>query len=312
MRCERMAKLHRLQAKLGSDAVNVGVIDPLASPILHVQSGDEVEISTLGNWGGLVTPDTDMRTFPGIKEKFPHALGPHSITGPIHVNEAKPGDSLIVELLEIVPEPIGYNMVVASPRGRGVLRDRFPHGRITHFMLDRETMTTKLNDQITIPLQPFLGVMGVAPLGQKAISTVEPGEFGGNIDLAELVEGTQLELPVFHEGAGFYCGDGHAVQGDGEINQMAIEAGMERVRIRLSVKSDSGLKAPRAESKTHWITLGFGDRLEEAAHEAVDMMVDLLAEYYELSPADAYTLCSIAASLRVTQMVNGVVGMHAK
>lgn len=312
MRGSSDSEFHKLVASLGSNVVSVGVIDPLADSVLHVNSGDSVEVSTLGNWGGLVTPDTDLEGFARIKEQFPNALGPHSITGPIYVREAEPGDSLIIELLEIVPETTGYNMVVPSPRGRGVLRDRFPAGRITHFKLDRDSLTTRLNDQIAIPLRPFLGVLGVAPPGSDPISTVEPGIFGGNIDLSELVAGTTLELPVFHDGAGFYCGDGHAAQGDGEINQMAIETGMERVRIRLSVKKDSGLLAPRAESEDHWFTLGFGNSLECAAQQAVEMMVDFLSEHYELSPDDAYTLCSISGNLRVTQMVNGVVGMHMK
>lgn len=294
------------------DTVSVGWIDPLAAPALRVRSGDEIILSTLGNWGGKVTPETTMTDFPAVKELFPGAPGPHSLTGPVHVEEARPGDSLLVEFLEIIPESHGYNMVVASPRGRGVLRERFPAGRITHFMLDRKNMTTRLGDRITVPLHPFLGVVGVAPPGTEPISTVEPGPFGGNIDLSELVAGTSLELPVFHDGGGFYCGDGHAAQGDGEINQMAIETGMERIRIRLTLRKETGLQLPRAESDTHWFTLGFGHSLEEAARSAVDSMVDFLSAHHGLTPEDSYTLCSISAHLRVTQMVNGVVGMHVK
>ncbi|AMK79442.1 acetamidase/formamidase family protein [Corynebacterium glutamicum] len=302
--------LHILETS--QEAVSVGRINPLAKPILQVRSGDEILLSTLGNWGGKVTPDISVEDFPAVKALFPDALGPHSLTGPIHVEDAAPGDSLVVELLEIVPEPHGYNMVVPSPRGRGVLRDRFPEGRITHFSLDRQTMSTRLNDRVSIPLRPFLGVIGVAPPGTEVISSVEPGLFGGNIDLSELVSGTRIELPVFHPGAGFYCGDGHSAQGDGEINQMAIETGMERVRVRLTLKKSTGLEAPRAESDSHWFTLGFGKSMEEAAREAVNSMVNFLAELYELSPEDSYTLCSISANLRVTQVVNGVVGMHVK
>lgn len=302
--------LHVLETS--QEGISVGRIDPLSSPILRIRSGDEVLLSTLGNWGGKVTPDISMEDFPAIKAQFPDALGPHSLTGPIYIEDAEPGDSLVIKLLEIVPESHGYNMVVPSPRGRGVLRDRFPEGRITHFPLDRETMSTQLDDRVSIPLSPFLGVIGVAPPGTEVISSVEPGPFGGNIDLSELVAGTQIELPVFHAGAGFYCGDGHSAQGDGEINQMAIETGMERVQLGFTLRKGTSLEAPRVESNTHWFTLGFGRSMEEAAREAVNSMVDFLTEFYGLSPEDSYTLCSISAHLRVTQMVNGVVGMHVK
>ncbi|MHA2787695.1 acetamidase/formamidase family protein [Corynebacterium sp. S7] len=291
--------------------VSVGYIDPLAASVLEIESGDEIILSTLGNWGGKVTSDLQYEDFGAVKDSFPKALGPHSLTGPVNVRGAEPGDSIVVEFLEIYPEPHGYNMVVPSPRGRGILKERFSDGRLTHFDLDRSTMTTSLGDT-TVRLRPFMGCVGVAPPGSNVISTVEPGPFGGNIDLNELVVGTQLELPVFHQGAGFFCGDGHAAQGDGEINQMAIEVGMERVKIRITLKKNTGLRMPRAETDRALITLGFGTTLEEAGGVAVDSMVDELVDRYGKNPDDAYTLCSISGDLRVTQVVNGVVGMHMK
>lgn len=305
-----ISEVHEIRAS--AETVSVGSIDPLATPSLSIRSGDEVILSTWGNWGGKVTPAVKTEGFADVKALFPGVLGPHSLTGPIYVEGAHPGDSLVVEFLELVPDSYGYNMVVASPRGRGVLRDRFPDARLTHFELDRETMTTHLNGRVEIPLRPFLGIVGVSPPGDSPISSVEPGPFGGNIDFSELTEGTKIELPVFHEGAGFYCGDGHAAQGDGEINQMAIETGMERVHLRFTLKKATDITTPRAESSDHWYTLGFGHSLEEAAREAVEAMVDFLAAHYDLTPEDSYTLCSISAHLRVTQMVNGIVGMHVK
>ncbi len=302
------SRVHRLPA--GPDTVRVGVIDPAFPPVLTIDPGDEVVLSTWGHWGNRVTPDTAIDDFPRIRAHFPEALGPHSITGPIHIRGAEPGDALVVEIIELVPAAHGFNLVVAHPRGRGVLRDRFPDPMIRHFELDRETMTTTLAGKVRVPLRPFLGIMGVAPGESGARSTVEPGPFGGNMDLTALVAGTTLELPVFHPGAGFYCGDGHAAQGDGEVNQTAIEAGMEHVRLRFSLASGARLRTPRAESGTHLIATGFGHTLEEAAHEAVDELVNwLVAE--GLTAEDAYSLCSIAADVHVTQMVNGVVGVHA-
>lgn len=304
---ENGGRVHDLPA--GPDTVRVGVIDAATPPVLTIDPGDEVVLSTWGHWGNQVTPGTVMGDFPRIREAFPEALGPHSLTGPIHVRGAQPGDALVVEILELVPASHGFNLVVARPRGRGVLRERFPDGMIRHFELDRESMTTTLGN-VTVPLRPFLGIMGVAPAEDGPRSTVEPGVFGGNMDLSELVVGTNLKLPIFREGAGFYCGDAHAVQGDGEVNQTAIETGADHVRLRFSLLRGANLQSPRAESSTELISTGFGDTLEEAAHDAVDDMVDWLVED-GLSPEDAYSLCSIAADVRVTQMVNGVVGVHS-
>ncbi|WP_169797252.1 acetamidase/formamidase family protein [Janibacter anophelis] len=301
-------RVHRLPAS--EESVSVGVIDPDAPAALHVESGDEVVLSTWGHWGDRVTPETTMADFPGLRASFPDALGPHSITGPIDVVDARPGDTLVVDVLELTPGDHGFNLVVAQPRGRGVLQERFPEGAIRHFSLDRESMTTTLAGKVTIPLRPFLGIMGVAPLEGGPRSTVEPGAFGGNMDLSELVVGARLRLPVFREGAGFYCGDAHAVQGDGEVNQTAIETRMDHVRLRFSLEKGATLRTPRVETAEHLVTTGFGAVLEKAAHDAIDDLVDWLADH-GFAQDEAYTLCSIAADVRVTQMVNGVVGVHA-
>lgn len=301
--------VHHLSA--GPEAVRVGVIDPTAPPVLNIASGDEVVLSTWGHWGNQVTPDIGMSDFPRLRSMFPEALGPHSITGPIFVDGAEPGDGLSIEVLELVPAAHGFNLVVAQPRGRGVLRERFPEGSIRHFVLDRTSMTTTLaGGRVTLPLRPFLGIMGVAPAEDGPRSTVEPGPFGGNIDLSELVVGSTLLLPVFRAGAGFYCGDAHALQGDGEVNQTAIETGMDHARLRLSLVKGAQLRTPRAVTPAHLISLGFGETLEEAARDAVDDLVNWLFEN-GLDPVDAYALCSLAADVRVTQMVNGIVGVHA-
>ncbi|WP_158684618.1 acetamidase/formamidase family protein [Amycolatopsis orientalis] len=286
------------------------MIDTAAPPVLTVDPGDEVALSTWGHWGNRVTPATVMEDFPALRASFPDALGPHSLTGPIHVRGARPGDTLVVDVLALAPAAHGFNLVVAQPRGRGVLRDRFPAGTIRHFELDRDSMTTTLGGKVSVPLKPFLGIMGVAPAEDGARSTVEPGPFGGNMDLSELVVGSRLRLPVFRDGAGFYCGDGHAVQGDGEVNQTAIETGMDHVRLRFTVEPGARLRTPRAETETHFISLGFGTTLEDAAQDAVDDLVTWLSEE-GLDPEEAYSLCSIAADVRVTQMVNNIVGVHA-
>lgn len=306
----KIARESDVQLLAGPETVRVGVIDAATPAVLTVQPGDVVVLSTWGHWGNQVTPRTKMSDFPRLRQSFPGALGPHSITGPIHIRGARPGDALVVDILELVPAAHGFNLVVPQPNGRGVLRDRFARGKIRHFALDTSSMTTKLNDSVTVPLKPFLGIMGVAPAEDGPRSSVEPGSFGGNMDLSELVVGTTLKLPVFREGAGFYCGDGHAAQGDGEVNQTAIETAMECVRLRFSVEPGLNLRTPRVESATHLISTGFGQTLEEAARDAVGDLVDWLVAK-GLSADEAYSLCSIAADVRVTQMVNRVVGVHA-
>lgn len=301
-------RVHHLPAS--HETVSVGVIDPARPPVLTLDPGDEVVLSTWGHWGNQVTPQTTMADFPGLRASFPHALGPHSITGPINVTGAQPGDSLVVDVLELVPAEHGFNLVVAQPRGRGVLRDRFPDGAIRHFILDRTTMTTTLAAKVVVPLRPFLGIMGVAPSDPSPRSTVEPGSFGGNMDLSALTVGARLKLPVFRDGAGFFCGDAHAVQGDGEVNQTAIETAMDHARLRFDIEHGTHLRTPRVETADQLITTGFGRTLEDAAHDAVDDLVRWLSTD-GLEPDEAYTLCSLAADLRVTQMVNGVVGAHA-
>lgn len=300
-------RVHELPA--GPDTVRVGVIDPAAAPVLTVDDGDEVILSTWGHWGDCVTPTTTMADFPALRVAHPDALGPHTLTGPIHIAGARPGDTLVVDVLELIPAAHGFNLVVAQPRGRGVLRERFPEGAIRHFALDRETMTTTLGGKIVVPLRPFFGIMGVAPPEPGPRSTVEPGPFGGNMDLSALVAGSRLRLPVYHEGAGFYCGDAHAAQGDGEVNQTAIETGMDHARLRFSVEQGVPLRTPRVETPGQLITTGFGAVLEEAARDAVEDLVTWLT-CQGLEPDEAYTLCSITADVRVTQMVNGVVGVH--
>lgn len=299
-------RVHHLPA--GPETVRVGVIDAAAPPVLTIESGNEVVLSTWAHWGNQVTPQTKMSDFPRIRQQFPEALGPHSITGPINIEGALPGDILQVEILELVPANHGFNLVVAQPNGRGVLRHRFAEGTIRHFTLDRDAMTTQLGN-VTIPLKPFLGIMGVAPAEEGPRSTVEPGEFGGNMDLSMLVAGTSIEFPVFQHGAGFYCGDAHAAQGDGEVNQTAIETGMDHVRLRFTLKREQPLRSPRATCGNNLVSTGFGKTLEEAARNAVDDMVNWLITR-GLSPDDAYSLCSIAGDVRITQMVNNIVGVH--
>lgn len=291
--------------------VRVGVIDASIEPVLSIADGDDVVISTLSHWAGQVLPGMELEDLLALRADAP--LGPHSITGPIEVVGAESGDVLRVDVLELVPGEWGFNLALPSPLGRGVLADQFPNGALRHLHLDRDTMTTELLPGIALPLHPFLGIMGVSPPDDGPHSSVPPGPFGGNLDLCDLVVGSSLFLPVFRKGAGFYAGDGHAAQGDGEVNQTAIETSMERAHLRFNVIENLDLAPlPWAETATHLVTIGLNEDLDLAVRQAVESLVDQLTRRFLIAGDDAYALASLAADVEVTQVVNRVKGAHAR
>ncbi len=271
-------------------------------------------MQTWSHWGGQVIPGMGMAELLTLREQAPS--GPHSITGPIEVAGAAPGDVLQVDVLDLVPGEWGFNLALPSPLGRGVLAEEFPHGSLRHFRLDREALTTELLAGIPLPLTPFLGIMGVAPPDDGPHSSVPPGPFGGNLDLRDLVVGSSLFLPVFRPGAGFYAGDGHAAQGDGEVNQTAIETSMDRAHLRFVLHAAADvpavLRMPWAQTATHLVALGLDEDLDVAVRNAVEALVRQLTERFSIAGDDAYALASLAADVEVTQAVNRVKGAHAR
>jgi acetamidase/formamidase len=304
--------VHRLPAS--DETVRVGVIDAAHPPVLTVESGDEVVMETWSHWGGRVVPGMSMGDVLALRSEAP--MGPHSMTGPIGVASAEPGDILQVDVNELRPGEWGFNLALPAPFGRGVLADRFPEGSLRHLRLDRDAMTTQLVPGVELPLSPFLGIMGVAPADDGPQSSVPPGSFGGNLDLSDLVVGTSLFLPVFRSGAGFFAGDAHAAQGDGEVNQTAIETSMEVARLRLTVHRRAGWSdlptLPWAETPSHLVAVGLDEDLDSAVAQAVDALVTHVSTRFGLSPIDAYALASLAADVEVTQAVNRVKGAHAR
>lgn len=307
-----MATVHQLPAD--HTTVKVGVIDAAHPPVLRIDPGDEVVMATWSHWGNRVEPGMPLDAVLALRADFP--VGPHSMTGPIEIRGAEPGDVLRVDVLELVPGPWGFNLALPAPLGRGVLADQFPHGALRHLALDRQSLTTELLPGVALPLTPFLGIMGVAPEADGPQSSVPPGPFGGNIDLRDLVVGASLHLPVFRPGAGFYAGDGHAAQGDGEVNQTAIETSMERVRLRFSLIPAATvpdvLRLPWAETDTHLVALGLDEDLDLAVRQAVEALVRQLTARFGVPADDAYALASLAADVEVTQAVNRVKGAHAR
>ncbi|WP_193187881.1 acetamidase/formamidase family protein [Nisaea sediminum] len=299
---------HRLESS--PKTVHWGFFDAALEPVLSVASGDEVTISSISG-DKPVLPGPGYTVLPEhleVIETMRPGLPGHILTGPVHVEGAKPGDVLQVDILDVKPrQDWGFNY---SAPLKGTLPDEFDE--ITHatIAIDMERNVGRLPWGLELPLAPFFGVMGVAPPpAWGRVSTIQPRANGGNLDNKELVAGSTLYLPVFVEGALFSAGDGHGCQGDGEVNVTAIEMALQG-RFRLTVRKDMSLKLPRAETPDHFITMAFNEDLDEAGREALRQMLDLITERTNRSRPEAYMLCSLAADLRVTQMVNGNKGIH--
>lgn len=234
--------------------------------------------------------------------------GPHILTGPVFVQGARPGGVLQVEILSVLlGAPYGYNIV--RP-----LYGMFPEavkGSIKHIIpIDRDVRLATVLPQLKVPLRPFFGILGVAPPHEwERVDSRAPRAHGGNIDNKELVMGATLFLPIWVEGALFSAGDGHAAQGDGEVDLSAIETCLEG-EFRLRVRNDIELPLPIAVTPTHLVTMGFDEDLDHAARIAVQSLLNLLVRYCRLAWLDAYRIASIASDLHVTQVVNGVKGVH--
>jgi len=248
---------------------------------------------------------------PGHLEALEHCkkLGAsHMLTGPVHVEGAAPGDVLQIDILEVnLNDRWGY---VGFRPLRGTLPDEFDHQAIIHPEIDIQRSTAKLPWGTEIALSPFFGVIGVAPPPHWGrLASVQPRKFGGNMDNKELQAGATLYLPIFTEGALFSAGDGHGVQGDGEVCVTALETGLTGT-FRLTVRKDLGYAYPFAESETHLISIGLNEDLDEAARIAVREMIDHICRRTDLTREQAYMLCSLQGDLRVTQTVDGEKGCH--
>jgi acetamidase/formamidase len=296
--------------------VTWGYFDARTPPALRVRSGDTVEIEALPGGGvealeaaGLPRDKMQAALLEVDREVKDRGEVPHILTGPIWVEGAEPGDVLEVKILSVeLVVPYAWNSF--SP-GRGFLPDEFPYAYSKLVPLDLERNVAKFADGIELPLKPFFGVMGVAPPAAVGrISSGPPWVHAGNMDNKELVAGTTLYLPVHVRGALFSAGDGHAGQGDGEVCVTALETSL-RGTFQLSVRKDMKLRWPRAETPTHYLTMGFHENLEEATKLALDAMLDLLVGEKHLSRSEAYILASDAVDLHITQLVDGKKGVHA-
>jgi len=291
--------------------VHWGHFDAAIPPRLTIESGDEVIIDTVSGGKDDIGGDLSIARpiHREIIEKVPRIEGPHILTGPVAIRGAQPGDTLEVQILDIeIRADWGYNLM--HP-GRGTLPEEFPCDRQRTLPIDLARMVTRLPWGAEIPLQPFFGILAVAPRPELGrVSSVPPAEFGGNLDNKELRPGSSIFLPVFVPGANFSTGDGHAVQGDGEMDLTALETCM-RGTFRFVLHPGRKLDFPRALTPTHYITMGCDPDLDLATRQASHRMLDWLQQLTGWSREEAYVFCTFACDLRVTQFVNLSKGVHA-
>ena len=300
---------HRIDA--GPETVHWGYFDGTLKPLLAIDSGERVTLSTVsGTSEQMPPPPLEIPpALPAIHEQVKRRMIPgHICVGPVAVRGACPGQVLQVDIEAIeLNYDWGYNLV--GPL-RGALPYDFAEDRLIHIPLDREKMTGRLPWGLDIQLKPFFGVMAAAPPpAWGMISTMPPRKNGGNLDNKELVAGATLYLPIFVEGALFSVGDGHGVQGDGEVCITAIETGLIGT-FKLTVRDDMKLEWPMAETPTHVMTMAFDPDLDDCVVIALRNMLDLICARTGITRYEAHTLCSLAADLRVTQVVNGNKGIH--
>jgi acetamidase/formamidase len=289
-----------------------GYYSAQAKPALTVKSGDTVRMQTLSTCApdrmaaeGVPVPQYDRDIHAQVTDRGP---GGHILTGPVAVEEAQPGDVLEVQILRIdIDVPFACNSFGA---GRGFLPNDFPYARTKVIPLDLIRMIGKFGRGIEIPLHPFFGSMGVAPPSGGRVSSGPPWMHAGNMDNKELVAGTTLFIPVHAKGALFEAGDGHAGQGNGEVDITAMETWLTGT-FRFVVHKDRHLLWPRAETPTSYISMGFDEDLKTATELAVRDMIDFLVTEKHLSRDDAYALTSVAIDVDITQLVDGKVGVHA-
>jgi acetamidase/formamidase len=310
------SRTHRLEAT--PDTVAYGYYWSDAKPVLRIASGDIIDVDTLltNSPNGLKragVPDDkiqeSLKTIVATVTGDRRGPGGHILTGPVYVEGAEPGDALEVRILSIdFPIDYGYNGC------SGFIPENCDRSQPSKIIpLDTKTMTAAFEPGIVIPLRPFFGSMGVAPDPSAGrVSSNPPGRHAGNLDNKELVAGSTLYIPVFARGALFEIGDGHAAQGDGEVDQTAIETSL-RGRIQLTVRKGMKLTWPRAETATDFISMAADPDLTVATRTAIQEMVDFLVATRGLSPHRAYQLVSVAGNVAVTQLVDKPnVGVHVR
>ncbi len=308
-------RVHTVESS--SQTVRLGVFDTTLPDLLEIESGDTVVYPrTWSHFLDRVQPGVAIDDIARWRLDNP-GKGPHSIIGPVAVRGAAPGDVLEIQYHRILPRDWAVNFNNPGSLKTGALPDVYAQGQARYFELDLARMTTSFGPDVELPLQPFQGTLGLAPpdgffgVTNGVYSSVPPGPHAGNTDLREMAEGTRMFIPVWKAGGRIFTGDSHALQGDGEVNLTALETAMQELRIRVFLHKDAGWRWPIAETASHWIPMGLDKDLGNAFRMALVNAIEFLVKRAGLTPLDAYSLCSLGVSFRVTQVVDVNKGVHA-
>ncbi len=326
-------KVHILSGLPGKTMTH-GYWDKDEPAVMTMKSGETVVVETRNHLQGYVMPgctlamwaerygevleeNKDISFYPdeftGAK-KVVRKCGHHCLTGPIYIEEARPGDFLQIEILDIEPNAYAFNLNPNTDFLKlGVLADDFPGGKMRHFYVNRKTMSFEFMPDIEVPIKPFPGTIGVELPDKGRWSNVPPGKHGGNMDNADICTGTVLYQPVWIKGAGMKTGDSHIAQGHGEVNLNALEGSFRNITLRITVRKDLDKLLPKwpfVSTPTHWMAMGMHTDLYKSCQMAVRHAIDFLNKYYGIPAEDAYAFVSMACNLHVTQLVDYTKGIH--
>jgi acetamidase/formamidase len=298
-------QVHLLPATM--ETTQWGWFNNAQPPVLRVNSGDTIVFETMMHSHNQVVPGTTIEQIKKLRTDFP-GRGPHTLTGPVYIEGAEPGDVLKVHINKIVPRAYATNFNV--PGMFGEFPGQFPEGQVKYFYLDLERKVTEFAPGIEIPLAPFPGTIGVARAEPGQYSSVPPGRYGGNLDIRDLTEGAALYVPVFVSGALLWTGDSHAAQGNGEINLTALETAYKEMNVTVDVIKNMKLEWPRIETKDAWITVGIDRDLNQALAILKAETTRFLMEQRGLGHEQAEKLMLATWDCRVSQVVDVNKGLH--
>ena len=294
------------------ETTQFGWYDNAQPPVARLRSGDTVVMETLIHGDKQVAMsemNIEQMTARARQEQAESpGRGPHSITGPVYVEGAQPGDTLKIEIGRIVPTSYALNF--SYPGFAGAFPKQFPAGQLKYFLLDHARQRFEFAPGIEIPLRPFPGILGVARAEPGRYSTVPPGRFGGNLDINEMISGTTLYLPVFVPGALLWSGDSHAAQGNGEINLTALETAFKELPLTVTVLKGVKLDWPRIETPTHWIAMGYDKELNVAFDILQEQTLKLISEQRGANPAEARAAMLSTWDCRIAEVVNVLKGTY--
>jgi acetamidase/formamidase len=290
--------IHTVQST--PETVRSGYLDPAAKPVAEVATGDTVRYpDTWTHWGNEAKFGMSFADREPLRHRYPH--GPYSMLGPVSVAGAEPGDAIEISITALRTIGWGWN---SFPLGVGALPHDFPEPYVHYFTFDEARTTAEFTHGIALPMAPFLGVLAAEPTGEEIVSAIVSGSYGGNLVLRDLGAGSHLFLPVAKPGGRVWVGDVHALQGDGVVDQTAIETAAENLEIRYDLRKQVALPGPIGETDSAWIVIGFAASLDDALVGCLREVIGWLSTAAGITESEAYALASMAVSFRVTQYAN--------